>query len=224
MESTTPLPVKGHHVHQRHFDRLVMLSDGVFAIAMTLSAVELKPEAEPGASLAQIWARPLLTYFMSFAIIGGVWMRHRRALAHLRHVDAVLTFMTLLLLSLVALMPVVIRQLLEGGADWISAGMLVYSLSLMAIYAILSAGWGYAAFLGQLAPDVPRPLAVAWLLQEVFVAVLFGALALYCAHYRVGAAMLTLAGVLLRMGSLWYLKKAGKDDRPLPVEGADPGQ
>ncbi|MEW5315075.1 MAG: hypothetical protein WDW38_006527 [Sanguina aurantia] len=115
-----------------------MLSDGVFAIAMTLSAVELKPEARPGASLAELWTRPLLTYFMSFAIIAGVWMRHRRALAHLRCVDNPMTFITLLLLSLVALMPVVIRQLLEGGADWISAGMLVYSVSLMAIYAILA--------------------------------------------------------------------------------------
>lgn len=225
MESNTPLQVKGHHVHQRHFDRLVMLSDGVFAIAMTLSAVELKPEVQPGATLAQLWLRPLLTYFMSFAIIGGVWMRHRRALAHLRHVDAAMTFMTLLLLSLVALMPVVIRQLLEGGGDWISAGMFVYSISLMAIYATLSAGWGYAAFVARVAPDVPRPLARAWLLQEVFVAVLFAALALYCAHLRVAAALLTLVGVLLRVASLRYFKRAKAAELAMtPIEGADPGQ
>ncbi len=76
MEADMPKPVPGHHVHQRHFERLVMLSDGVFAIAMTLSAVELKPEPLPGASLAKMWALPLATYFVSFAIIAGVWVRH----------------------------------------------------------------------------------------------------------------------------------------------------
>ena len=85
MESGTSMPVKGHHVHQRHFDRLVMLSDGVFAIAMTLSAVELKTEAQPGESLLHAWIGPLLTYFVSFAIISSVWVRHRRTLAHLRY-------------------------------------------------------------------------------------------------------------------------------------------
>jgi hypothetical protein len=108
-------PVREHHVHQRHFDRLVMLADGVFAIALTLSAVELRPEARPGQSLLEVWGVPLLVYFFSFYLIAGVWYQHRRAMAQLRRIDAPLTVLTMLLLSLVALVPVLIRNMITGG-------------------------------------------------------------------------------------------------------------
>ena len=45
-----------------------MMSDGVFAIALTLSAVELRPEFEAGKSFFDIWALPLGVYFMSFLL------------------------------------------------------------------------------------------------------------------------------------------------------------
>ncbi len=140
MEAHTPLPVKGHHVYQRHFDRLVMLSDGVFAISMTLSAVELRPDPKPGECLLHAWIAPLLTYFVTFAIISAIWTRHRRALAHLRYVDTPMTVITLLLLSLIALMPVVIRVLLAGAPGAAFSGMVFYSLAMMANYACLAAG------------------------------------------------------------------------------------
>ncbi|MGH8156958.1 MAG: TMEM175 family protein [Rhodanobacter sp.] len=209
MDVDAPLPVKGHHVHQRHFDRLVMLSDGVFAIAMTLSAVELKPVAQPGESLAQVWGLSLLTYFVSFFIIGGVWIRHRRALAHLRYVDMPLTLINLLLLSLVALMPVVIRVLLGGEGGMTSDGMLIYALSMAANYACLATAWGYAAFIADLAPEVPRARAWGWLLQEIFVTVLFGAMALYSVHLKWAALLVALAGLPLRVGSI-RLERAAK--------------
>ena len=209
MDSGAPLHVKGHHVHQRHFDRLVMLSDGVFAIAMTLSAVELKPESRLGESLMQVWAIPLLIYFISFFIIASVWVRHRRSLAHLRHTDTVVTVLNMMLLSLVALTPVVIRLFLtdEGGA--ISAGMLVYAVVMIGNYACLAAAWGYAAFVADLAPDVLRPRAWSWLLQELFVVVMFGAVAMFSLHLKLLAVLLMLVAVALRFGSV-RLESAAK--------------
>ena len=100
------------------------------------------------------WATPLLIYFVSFFIVGGVWIRHRRVLASLRRVDLPVTLLTLALLSLVSLMPVVVRVMLT--ADGVSNdGMLFYALALLANYLCLAASWGYAAFVGDLAPDVP---------------------------------------------------------------------
>jgi len=225
MESGTSLPVKGHRVHQRHFDRLVMLSDGVFAIAMTLSAVELKPEPQLGENLLHAWVGPLLTYFVSFAITGTVWIRHRRTLAHLRRVDTPMTLISLLLLSLVALMPVVIRVLLSGAMGSRSTGMLFYSVVMMANYACLAAGWGYAAFIAQLAPDVPRLRAWGWLLQELFVVIVFGALALYCLHQILLASLILLVGVGIRVGSVQLERAFAKDAAAnAPHEDANPGQ
>jgi uncharacterized membrane protein len=223
MEAGAPPPVRGHHVHQRHFDRLVMLSDGVFAIALTLSAVELRPEAVPGETLAQIWAMPLLIYFVSFFIIAGVWTRHRRALAHLRYVDMPVTFINLLLLSLVALMPVVIRVLLSDQGAMKSSGMLIYALSLTATYACLAMAWGYSAFIAHLAPDVPRPRAWGWLLQELFVTVLFGAVALYSMHLKWVALLAALMALALRAGSV-RLESVAKKGLDVPHEPVNPGQ
>ena len=202
METNHQLPVREHHVHQRHFDRLVMLSDGVFAIAMTLSAVELKPEETAGAhSLIAQWATPLLIYFLSFFIVGGVWMQHRRVLTHLRHVDTPMTLLTLAVLSMVSLMPVVIRVLLTTASGESNDGMLIYSLALMVNYFFVAASWGYAAFIGKLAPDVPSPRAWSWLLRDLFVAMLFGAVALFSAHMKVIAVLVCAIGIAVRLAS-----------------------
>lgn len=178
MEPNAAPAVREHHVHQRHFDRLVMLSDGVFAIALTLSAVELRPEAKPGETLLQVWGLPLLAYFLTFFILGTVWFQHRRAMAQLRRIDQTLTLITMLLLSLVALMPVVIRTMVTGGSGVDPrVGMTIYALSLVAIHFSLALGWGYAAFIGGLAPDVPRPRAWSWLLHDTFMALIWATIA-----------------------------------------------
>jgi uncharacterized membrane protein len=203
VEANHPQPVREHHIHQRHFDRLVMLSDGVFAIAMTLSAVELKPEGTVTGthSLIELWTTPLLIYFLSFFIVGGVWIRHRRVLTHLRRVDTPMTVLTLAVLSVVSLMPVVIRVMMTEGGEIAEHGMLIYSVALLVNYLLLAASWGYAAFVGKLAPDVPAPRAWSWLFQELFVAVLFGAVALFALHMKVFAVLLCAAGLALRFAS-----------------------
>lgn len=199
MENGTPLLEE--HVRQRHLDRLVMMSDGVFAIAMTLSAVELRPELKPGGSLIDAWATPLGIYFLTFLIIAGVWFGHRRSLAHLRDVDNVTTWINLLLLSLVALIPVVIRFLLTNQAGHTNAGMIAYALAMTVTYSCLALAWGYPALCVGLAPNVSRRQAWAWLMEYLFVVMVFGALVLYCLHMAKLAALVTVFGVIIRLAS-----------------------
>lgn len=208
MDNDVPHQVKQHHVHQRHFDRLVMLSDGVFAIALTLSAVELHPQAVPGQSLVQVWAKPLAIYFLSFFLIGVVWLRHRRTLAHLNRVDGPVTVASLVLLSLVALVPVFIRVLLENQGGYSADGMLIYALSLMAIYLCLATGWCYAAFIRHLAPSVSGSRALGWLLEDIFIALFFGAVALYSLDLRVLALLVAVVGIGTRFGAMRLEKRA----------------
>ncbi|HKR77331.1 MAG TPA: TMEM175 family protein [Rhodanobacter sp.] len=214
MEPNTAPVVREHHVHQRHFDRLVMLSDGVFAIALTLSAVELRPEAKPGQTLLQVWGLPLLAYFLTFFILGVVWLQHRRALAQLRRTDNTLTLITLVLLSMIALMPVVIRTMVtgEGGVDSTS-GFVVYAFSLLVINLCLAAGWGYAAFIGRLVPDMPKPKAWGWLMHDLFIALVWAAIACWFLHLVWMVVLVATLALAARIAS------ARLDRREEPVPG-----
>lgn len=44
MNSRMDEPVEERHVGRCRLDRLIMLTDGIFAIAITLSAIEIRPE------------------------------------------------------------------------------------------------------------------------------------------------------------------------------------
>ena len=196
------------HLRQRHLDRLVMMSDGVFAIALTLSAVELHPEMEPGRTLLQVWTMPLAVYFMSFLLIAGVWVAHRRNLAHLNDIDGPTTWLNLLLLSMVGLLPVVIRFFLVNLDTPSRAGMVAYAMVLSATYASLALTWAYPALYAGHAPGVSRRRAWAWLAEYLFVACLFAAMALYALNIAWLAWLIAAMAVVLRIVSI-RLGRAG---------------
>src|SRR5438132_1257264 len=93
--------------------RLEAFSDGVFAIASTLLVLDLHvPELAAvartrgglwGALLAQ-WPR-LLSYLISFGIVGFYWVGHHLMLHFVRHVDRRFLFLNVVFLMLVAFMP-----------------------------------------------------------------------------------------------------------------------
>jgi uncharacterized membrane protein len=134
-----------------------MLSDGVFAIAITLLALELRPpehwEGSLGALASAMW-RPLFGYSAGFLIIGGFWIVHRRLFAKLRRVDAVATVLALLLLFVIALVPGVAMLIAEHGP---ARSMLVYLMMVAAISLVQLALWSYSALIADLAdPSLDR--------------------------------------------------------------------
>ncbi|SFS08575.1 Uncharacterized membrane protein [Dyella sp. OK004] len=212
-------PVEDRHVGQRHLDRLIMLSDGVFAIAITLSAIEIKPESSAGLSLWQAWSKPLLLYFLSFLLIGVIWANHRRIVAHLRDIDAVGTAINMVLLSLVALMPVVIRFSFEDTSQ--QEAFAIYAVAIAATFTCMLAFWVYAAFIAKLAPDLDHATAREWLVQMILAPLVMLAAVLYEAKARNGALAITLAGVLLLIASRWFIRRH-KDGAISDEGGADP--
>src|SRR5690349_9607102 len=180
MGSRVQEPISDHHVGQRHLDRMVMLSDGVFAIAITLSALEIRPPETTGtASLWEAWSAPLLVYFLSFLLIGIIWLHHRRVVAHLRDIDGIGTGINLALLSVVALMPMVTRYVIEVSHG---KGIVVYLAAVLVTFGCMAVLWAYLALVARLAPDVPRARAVRWLLEIAFPALGALTVVLYDAH------------------------------------------
>jgi uncharacterized membrane protein len=89
--------------------RTLALSDGVFAIAMTLLAFQLQPP-ELGAhetlnsALGRLGDR-YFVYFLSFAVIGTLWLAHHRLFSHVERADEPLMSLNLLFLLTVAALP-----------------------------------------------------------------------------------------------------------------------
>ena len=93
-------------------ERLIFLSDGVYAIALTLLAVELVlPESavelqgpELLKSLLESWPKAL-AFLTSFTVIANFWVGHNVLFQHVRRVDGGLMWLALLQLLCVAFIP-----------------------------------------------------------------------------------------------------------------------
>ena len=88
--------------------RLEAFSDGVFAVAITLLALNLYV-ATPGpislsAQLGSHWAS-FVAYLISFFTIGIIWVNHHALLRSIKSVDRTLLFVNQLLLVFVVLIP-----------------------------------------------------------------------------------------------------------------------
>ena len=123
--------------------RLLALSDGVFAIAMTLLALDLRlPDLGAHASDAQLrhalgddW-RGYLAFVISFYVVANYWSVHRRAMLAVTTIDRRLISHTLPLLLLVAALPFPASVLathgdLPTGLAFYSAFNLVANLALV---------------------------------------------------------------------------------------------
>jgi len=88
--------------------RLEAFSDGVFAVAITLLALNLTVDGYGhGPLLAQLNAKwpAFLAYLISFFMIGIVWVNHHALVRSITKVDRTLLFLNLVLLLFVVLIP-----------------------------------------------------------------------------------------------------------------------
>jgi uncharacterized membrane protein len=122
--------------------RLEAFSDGVFAVAITLLALNLTVEGH--GLLHQLWEHrwSFAAYLISFFTIGIIWVNHHALIRSIKSVDRTLLFVNQLLLLFVVLIPfsttTVAQYLPKGGWDARVA---------MAIYAgvFLGMSLGFAA-------------------------------------------------------------------------------
>jgi uncharacterized membrane protein len=88
--------------------RLEAFSDGVFAVAITLLALNLTVEGPGHGRLQhQLWENrwSFAAYLISFFIIGIIWVNHHALLRSVKAVDRTLLFLNLVLLLFVVLIP-----------------------------------------------------------------------------------------------------------------------
>ncbi|HEX8860181.1 MAG TPA: TMEM175 family protein [Actinomycetes bacterium] len=87
--------------------RLVFFSDAVFAIAVTLLVLEIRPPRDTRHllhGLVALWPS-YLSYAITFLLIGQVWANHHVMFDHIRSADRTVLFLNTLLLMDIAFLP-----------------------------------------------------------------------------------------------------------------------
>ncbi len=90
------------------FDRVIFFSDAVFAIAMTLLVVGIGIPHVRDSALDQALRdkrQEIVSFFISFAVIGFYWLAHHRFVSHLRAVDVRFMKLNLCYLAAIAFTP-----------------------------------------------------------------------------------------------------------------------
>lgn len=94
------------------FERIVFFSDAVFAIAITLLALEIRlgeiPDALVDTQFVQkLWelGPEVFSFFLGFSVIGAYWISHHRIFGYIKRYDPQLIWLNLLFLALIAISP-----------------------------------------------------------------------------------------------------------------------
>jgi uncharacterized membrane protein len=127
-------------------NRLEAFSDGVFAIAITLLVLELNVPAGDHLwhDLKEEWPS-FAAFFVSFWVIGIIWVNHHGVLDHLARANRPLLYLNLLLLLTVIFIPfptALLAEHLKSGADEEVAAV-VYSGAFFAMALAYGLLWTY---------------------------------------------------------------------------------
>ncbi|HET8627376.1 MAG TPA: TMEM175 family protein [Thermomicrobiales bacterium] len=137
------------------YERLVFFSDAVFAISITLLALDLKVPDIPGnLAAAELPGRLLdlapsfFSYVLSFLVIGQYWMAHHGLFRYIRRWDRRLLTLNLLLLLSITFLP--FPTAVVGRYGNTRPAVLLYAVSVATTGLLLTLVWLYAAWGGRL--------------------------------------------------------------------------
>jgi uncharacterized membrane protein len=151
--------------------RLIAISDGIFAVALTLLIINVKPPEGDARFIvhALLSIAPSLGIFaLSFWIVAYYWVVHHLMFTYVRAANRGLLWTNLLFLLTIVVLPFSAAVL--GRYPLAPAALMVYGANLVCCTATLALAWWYAARTGLLA-DVPpaqaRYIRLRFVLSQV---------------------------------------------------------
>ena len=129
--------------------RIAAFSDSVFAFAATLLVLNIKiPEVLPTElttelprQVLHLWPQ-LLSYMMSFVIVGIYWVAHHVMFHHIKRSDRVLLWLNIAFLMFIAFIPFPTGLISRYGA--VQTAVVVYAGTLTVTGVLLETLWWYA--------------------------------------------------------------------------------
>lgn len=155
------------------YDRTVALSDGVFAIALTLLVLSITAPELASAHHSLLGRRLLdrhdqfISYAISFLIIGVLWVRHHRFFRVLTRIDGRVTALNLAYLAFVAFLPYPTRVLGLYGDQ--PAAIVLYAATIGLLSLVAGLTRVYVQRAGLLSQEGIRELALreSWVIVPV---------------------------------------------------------
>jgi uncharacterized membrane protein len=151
-KKSTPIPESKPDLSEPDhlgLERLVFFSDAVFAIAITLLALEIRlpslgenlTDNQLLQSLLMIWQR-YLSFAVSFLVIGVFWMGHHRKFRFIKRYDTKLLLLNILLLMGIAFIPFPTSVI----SEYSNRTATVFYASIMTAVGLLNASvWVYSS-------------------------------------------------------------------------------
>jgi uncharacterized membrane protein len=167
-------------------ERLAALSDGLFAIAMTLLVLDLRVPASSGIhtdldlwhKLVDLVLPRFIPYFMSFLTLGIFWVGQQTQLNRFARSDRNLAWIHLGFLLAVSLMPFSTALLAEFITFRLA--LVVYWLNVLLLGVVLFGSWRYASRAGLVKDDTTMEMSAAVERRIVIAQALYALGALLC--------------------------------------------
>jgi len=207
------MPKTYNDIAGQSVERLAALSDGLFAIAMTLLIIELHaPAAAAIHSEGDLWralgtlAPQLVMYLVGFLTLGIFWVGQQTQLNFFTRTNRDLTWIHIAFLAAAALMPFSTAVVAAFMAYRVA--LLVYWLNLVLLGVCLYASWAYAERAGLLKDAVAADMSRATRRRIVVFQLLYAAgfLLAFISTYLAIAVIFLLqldAAIAPRLGRFW---------------------
>jgi uncharacterized membrane protein len=203
-----------NRIQGRSTDRLAALSDGIFAVAMTLLVLDLHipwaaqvhSERELLAALGALGPQ-WIAYGMSFLTLGIFWAGQQTQINHIAHGTRDLTWIHLGFLFAITLLPLSTRLLAEFITYRAALG--IYWLNILVPGVMLYWSWKYASRAGLIKPDTPEEVSASICKRIVIAQSLYASgLALCVINTWVGIVAILLVQLNYAVAPrLWWRKK-----------------
>ena len=202
-----------NQVAGKSVERLAALSDGIFAVAMTLLVLDLRvPAAAAVHSESDLWhalvvlSPRLLIFLMSVMTIGIFWVGQQTQLNQFARSDRNLAWIHIAFLCAVSLTPFSTSLLAEFIHYRIA--LLVYWFNIVLLGATLFWSWSYATRARLLADDVPAEIHPAVVRRIVIAQSLYACGAALCflnTYYSIAAIVLVQVNYAIAPRFCWGL-------------------
>jgi uncharacterized membrane protein len=167
------MPITYNRVAGQSVERLAALSDGIFAVAMTLLVLDLRvPAAEAVHSEHDLWrgllafAPRLVMYMLSFLTLGIFWVGQQTHLNYLARSDRTFSWIHIAFLFAVSLMP--FSTTLLAAFPRYRLALLAYWLNILLLGVILYAGLQWSLKWGLVKQELTPEITAAFCRRIIF--------------------------------------------------------